>query len=270
MSSITHDPANPDHEEHSRDDYLAIEKQFADKQLGTYRGTLLQALADYDIAAHEEEKTPSLRRQGSWACTRARGEAHSPGHQAKLEAAIEQVAFDAAQENRLANQALRQAEAGVVDAAQRLRILGVPEDIRNLLEHAEQGNTPGRGRRRDLLPDRRSIRRHDHEEVGRAQPEGGHERRPVHPGRPQHGLGHGQCARVGPGQAAQDPDGTFRFTATAYPGREFRARLLSFGSVVDPQTRTVPIRAEADNREGCSSWACSCESSWIVPPARRP
>ena len=63
------------------------------------------------------------------------------GMQAKLEAAIEQVRFDAAQEKRIADQALRQAEAAVVDAAQRLRILGVSEDIPDLLEHPEQGNT---------------------------------------------------------------------------------------------------------------------------------
>ena len=39
----------------------SIEKQFAGKQLGTYRGTLLQAYADFDIASHEEQKTAYLR-----------------------------------------------------------------------------------------------------------------------------------------------------------------------------------------------------------------
>ena len=56
------------------------------------------------------------------------------GIQAKLEAAIEQVRFDAAQEKRLADQEVRLAEAAVIDAAQRLRILGVsgghPESAR--------------------------------------------------------------------------------------------------------------------------------------------
>ncbi len=38
-------------------------------------------------------------------------------------------------------------------------------------------------------------------------------------------------------------DGTFRMSATAYPGREFSARLLSVGATVEPQTRTVPVLA---------------------------
>ena len=36
-------------------------------------------------------------------------------------------------------------------------------------------------------------------------------------------------------------------TATAYPNREFPARLLSVGAIVDPQTRTVPLLAQTDN-----------------------
>ena len=66
------------------------------------------------------------------------------GIQAKLEAAIEQVRFDAAQEKRLADQKVGQAEAAVVDAAQRLRILGVAEDIQDLLDHADQANAIAR------------------------------------------------------------------------------------------------------------------------------
>jgi multidrug efflux pump subunit AcrA (membrane-fusion protein) len=42
-------------------------------------------------------------------------------------------------------------------------------------------------------------------------------------------------------------DGTIHFTATAYSKKEFTARLLSVGAVVDPQTRTLPLLAETDN-----------------------
>ena len=66
------------------------------------------------------------------------------GIQAKLEAAIEQVRFDAAQEKRLADQRAGQAEAAVVDAAQRLRILGVSENIQYLLDHADEANAIAR------------------------------------------------------------------------------------------------------------------------------
>ena len=39
----------------------AIEKGFAGRNLGAYRGMLLQAFADYEIAVHEEEKNIDLR-----------------------------------------------------------------------------------------------------------------------------------------------------------------------------------------------------------------
>ena len=122
-----------------------IEKQFADKQLGAYRGTLLQAYAEFDIASHEEQKTASLRSQNIVGEHPALVARHTrEGIQAKLEAAIEQVRFDAAQEKRLADQRVGQAEAAVVDAAQRLRILGVSENIQSLLDHADQANAIAR------------------------------------------------------------------------------------------------------------------------------
>ena len=45
-------------------------------------------------------------------------------------------------------------------------------------------------------------------------------------------------------------NGTFRMSATAYPGREFSARLLSVGAIVDSQTRRLPVLAQAENAEG--------------------
>ena len=60
-------------------------------------------------------------------------------------------------------------------------------------------------------------------------------------------LGLRQRLRVGRRQAPELKDGTFRLTATAYPDREFSARLLSVGAMVDPQTRTVPVLAQTDN-----------------------
>jgi cobalt-zinc-cadmium efflux system membrane fusion protein len=99
-----------------------IEKKFADKLLGAYRGTLLQPYAEFDIASHEEQKTVSLRSQNIVGEHPALVARHTrEGIQAKLEAAIEQVRFDAAQEKRLADQRAGQAEAAVVDAAQPTR-----------------------------------------------------------------------------------------------------------------------------------------------------
>ena len=225
-----------------------IEIQFAGKQLGNYRGTLMQAYAEFDIASHEEQKTALLRNQNIVGEHPALVARHTrEGIQAKLEAAIEQVRFDAAQEKRLADQKAGQAEAAVVDAAQRLRILGVSEDIQYLLDHADKANAIARdedvtyyrivapfdgtiikkyavpSQRADLtdvlfmLADLRSV---------------------------------WVTANVSESDVAKLPrlkDGTFGLTATAYPNREFTARLLSVGAVVDPQTRTVPLLAQTDN-----------------------
>ncbi len=229
-----------------------IEKQFAGKDLGAYRGTLLQPFADYEIAVHEEEKNIDLKRQNIVGEHPVLVSVHTrEGMQAKLKGAIEQVRYDSAQEQRIAVQALRQAEASVVDAAQRLRILGVAVDIPHLLEHPEEGNTLAaiedvtryeiaapfdgniikklavRSQKADMndvlfvVADLRTVW------VKADVPES-------------------DVAKL-----SRLQDGTIKFRATrAYPGREFQARLISVGSVVDPQTRTVPILAEAENPDG--------------------
>ena len=230
-------------------DARVIEKQFADKQLGTYRGTLLQAYAEFDIASHEEQKTAHLRSQNIVGEHPALVARHTrEGIQAKLEAAIEQVRFDAAQEKRHRRPESRPGRGG---RGRRRSAIANPGRVG---EHPEPARPcrPGQRhlprRRRDLLPDRRSVRRHDH-----------HERRPS----PARGPTPADVlfmladlrsvwvsAKVSESDVAKLPrlkDGTFRLTATAYPDREFTARLLSVGAMVDPQTRTVPLLAQTDN-----------------------
>jgi RND family efflux transporter MFP subunit len=233
-------------------DARRIEKLFADKQLGVYRGTLLQPYAEFDIATHEEQKTASLRKQnivGEHLVVVAR---HTrEGIQAKLEAAIEQVRFDAAQEKRLADQRAGQAEAAVVDAAQRLRILGVSEDIQYLLDHADLAQSIARdedvtyynivapfdGTIIKKYPNAVPSQKADTNDVLFA-------------------LADLRTVWVTANISESDvdklksiKDGTFHFSASAYPNRDFTARLLSRGAVVDPLTRTVPVLAQADNPE---------------------
>lgn len=254
--------AIPDDDEHTesvspevakRTDTRVIEKQFADKQLGTYRGTLLQAYADFDIACHEEQKTASLR--GS----NIMGE-HIPlvarhtreGVEAKLESTIEQARFDAPQLERLAMVALRQAEANVIDAAERLRILGVDVDVKQALSRAamkeleqpdselDVTNYPitapfaGRILRRNAVPSQKADLTDvlfviaDLSTVW-------------------------VTANVSESDLGKLPkleDGAIKMTSVAYPGRVFSAKLLSVGSVVEPQNRTVPILAQTDNPDG--------------------
>ena len=229
----------------------AIEIGFAGKDLGAYRGQLLQAFAEYENMVHEEEKNVDLQRKlivGAHPVVIARH--NREGMQARLTGAIEQAGYDSAQERRMADQALRQAEAAVIDAAQRLRILGVSEDITHLLEHPEEASKVAAT-----------------EDVARYQidaPFDGHilkkfavpsqkadmndvlfvvaDLRTVWV---KADIGESDVARL-----SRLRDGTIRFRATSYPDREFGARLISVGSVVDPTTRTVPILAVTENPEG--------------------
>ncbi len=229
-------------------DTRVIEKQFAGKPLGAYRGTLLQAYAEFDMASHEEQKTAMLRNEtvmGEHPAVIAR---HTrEGLQAKLEAAIEVARFDAAQEKRLADQAVRLAESAVIDAAQRLRILGVSENIPSLLEHAGQADKLVMDENVTYYPivapfDGTVIKRSavfsqkaDSSDVLFTLAD----LRSVW-----------VTANVSESDVAKLPkikDGTIRFTATAYPKTDLTARLLSVGAVVDPQTRTLPLLAETDN-----------------------
>jgi cobalt-zinc-cadmium efflux system membrane fusion protein len=229
-------------------DARRIEREFAGKQLGAYRGTLLQAYAEFDIASHEEQKTRSLRRQqivGEHPALVAR---HTrEGIQAKLEAAIEQVRFDAAQEKRLAYQKVRQAEAAVVDAAQRLRILGVAENIQSLLDHADLANTIARD---EDVTFYRIVAPFDGTIIKKAAVFS----KTADTSDILFVLADlrsvwltANISESELGKLSRIRDGTIRLTATAYPDRQFSAKVLSVGRVVDPQTRTVPLLAQTDN-----------------------
>jgi RND family efflux transporter MFP subunit len=232
-------------------DPSVIAKEFGDKPLGTYRGSLLQAYAEFDIAAHEEEKTAGLRKEdviGEHPAVVAR---HTrEGLQAKLYATIEQVKFDAALEKRLADQKVRRAESEVIDAAQRLRILGVSENIQDLLDHAAKADErkvdedvtvyqiicpfDGTVIKKDAVPSQKADLNDVLFTVADLNTVW-------------------VTANIAESEVASVPriqGGTIRLTATAYAARSFPARLLSVGAMVDPQTRTVPLLARTDNHEG--------------------
>ena len=232
-------------------DPSVIAKEFGDKPLGMYRGSLLFAYAEYDIAAHEEEKTAGLRKEdviGEHPAVVAR---HTrEGLQAKLYATIEQVKFDAAQEKRLADQRVKRAESDVIDAAQRLRILGVSENIQDLLDHAAKADEiaaledvtiyqisrpfDGTIIKKDAVFSQKAdvndvlFTVADLKTVWVTA-----------------SIAESDLAKV-PGIQG----GAIRLSATAYGARSFPARLLSVGAMVDPQTRTIPLLAQTDNHDG--------------------
>jgi multidrug efflux pump subunit AcrA (membrane-fusion protein) len=231
-------------------DPAAIEKEFADKPLGSYRGLLLQAYAEFDIAAHEEEKTAYFRRQEVLGEHPAVVAKHTrQGLQAKLYATIEQVKFDAAQGKRLADQQVRRAESDVIDAAQRLRILGVSEDIHELLDHPETADalavdedvtlysisSPFDGTiiRKDAVPSQKAELNDVLFTVADLNTVW-------------------VTANIAESDIASVPKikgGSIRFSATAYGSRVFSAQLLSVGAMVNPETRTVPLLAQTSNHD---------------------
>jgi RND family efflux transporter MFP subunit len=234
-------PANPS-------DARAIEKRFADKLLGTYRGTLLQAYAEFDIASHEEQKTASLRSQNIVGEHPALVARHTrEGIQAKLESAIEQVRFDAAQEKRMADQTVRLAESAVIDAAQRLRILGVTEDIPRLLARADDANKVDLEENITYYP---IVAPFDGTIVKRSAVIS----QKADSSDALFTLADLSTvwvtANITESDVAKLPkikDGTIHFTATAYSKQEFAAQIIAVGAAVDPHTRTLPLVARTNN-----------------------
>src|SRR5512135_185535 len=228
----------------------ALEKRYADRPLGSNRALLLQAYAELEIAAHEEIKQSGFLKQGIVGEHPAYLAMHNrEGVQAKFEAALEQVRYDAAQEQRLAAQKVQLAEAAVIDAAQRLRILGVFEDIDELLAHAAHVTDSAR---EDVVAYQITAPFDGTIITKAAVPSQKAEMNDVLFTLVDLSTVWVQ-ANVGESEFSLLPraiDGTIRLTAAAYPGRTFEAKLLSVGAVVDPTTRTVPLLAETPNPDG--------------------
>jgi membrane fusion protein, heavy metal efflux system len=227
-----------------------LEKQYADRPLGQNRALLLQAYSKLEIASHEEIKQSGFLKEGIIGEHPAFLAMHTrEGAQAEFEAALEQVRYDAAQEQRLAAQKVQLAEAAIIDAAQRLRILGVSVDIEELLAHAANVTDSAH---EDVVAYQITAPFDGTIITKAAVPSQKAEMNDVLFTLADLSNVWVQ-ANVDESEFSLLPkamDGTIRLTAAAYPGRTFEARLLSVGAVVDPTTRTVPILAEIPNLDG--------------------
>jgi RND family efflux transporter MFP subunit len=226
-----------------------IQKDYADRPLGADRARLLQAYSEFEIASHEAEKTSDFYRQkiiGEHPAFKAKHE--SEGAQAKLEAVLEQVKFDAEHEQTLAEQKVQLAEAAVIDAAERLKILGVSEDVTQLLARAgdvaaAKSSTADVTAYRVVAPFEGTIL------TRTAVPSQKADSSDV-----LFLLADLRTVWVTANITESDlvlvpglKGGPIRLTVTAYPDRTFEAKLLSVGAMVDPTTRTVPLLAETAN-----------------------
>lgn len=229
-------------------DTRVIEKQFAAKPLGNDRALLLSAYADWQIAQHEEEKQTDLYQKrivGEHVAVLA--EHTREGSQAKFEAALEQVRYDAGRLKRLADQQVRLAESSVIDAGERLRILGVPVDLNDSVAHPEQALANPSG---DPLTAYPIVAPFDGTITTRAAvPSQRVELTDV-----LLTLVDLSSVRVMANISESDfavlpklHNATVRVTAAAYPERVFRAKVLNLGAQVEPTTRTVTLLAETAN-----------------------
>jgi len=229
-------------------------QQFNGRNMGAARGTLISAFTEYEIASHEQEKQTELNRE------KIMGE-HSlfvaqhkkEGAQSTFEGALESVGFQVSQDDRIAKQMVRNAEEMVVDAAQRLRILGVTEDINDLLAHPDRASALPSGSE-DLTaypivaPFDGTVISTSTVITQRVDPTNllfvladlsrvhavaaiDESKFAILPGLSQAG------AKV-------------RLTSVAYPGRSFESKMLYIGSEVDPNTRAVRMVSETEDPEG--------------------
>lgn len=226
-----------------------IQKQFANRPLGSFRSSMLDAYAKFDIASHEEEKTLGLRKEGLVGEHPLFLAVHNrEGAQGVFDGIVEQATFDANQQYKIAQRDVRTAEETVIEAAQRLRILGVYEDVQNLLDHAGESTL-------NALADE------DVTAYEIAAPFDGTiltrsavSSQKVEISDVLFSLADVSTVWVMVNIPESDfallpalRKGKIRVSSTAFPDAPFEAKLLSVGAAVDPTTRTVPMIAEAQN-----------------------
>jgi multidrug efflux pump subunit AcrA (membrane-fusion protein) len=236
--------------EMARDSITAeIERQFGNKPLGTRRAELISSYAELTLAAHEAAKQRQLLgkeiigEHPAFAAMYGRESAL-----AKFKATAEQVRFDAQQQKRVAEQQVRMAEAALIDAVDRLQMLGVKEGPDDPLDIGK-----------DIDP--KALAKEDVTNYPILAPFDGTiltvsyvtgqmvettdvlvtlaDLTDVH-----------VAASIPEVELADLPDlegGTVRMTAAAYPGRTFEAKVLYTGALVDPMTRRVQLVAETSN-----------------------
>lgn len=213
-----------------------VDRKFRDQMLGSRRAELMAAAGALETARVEEKKQKELESQGIVGGPRAALAARNLiTARAAFEAAAEQARYDARRELLLAEQAVRNAEGNLEQAKTALALLG-----------AEAMDDP------DADPAVYTVK---------APFDGIVLDRPIAPSQrvtpldilfPFADLSEIHvAAHVPESDIAQlpTPGDEITFTAAAYPGRSFRARLQAIGSEVDPKTRTVLLIAEAENTD---------------------
>jgi RND family efflux transporter MFP subunit len=229
-----------------------ISREFAEKQAGAARGTLISAWAELEIAEHEFQKQDDLNKRnivGEHPVFLAQHQLEAA--QAKFDGLLGTVRFEVSQAARVGRQMVRGAEEMVVEAAQRLKVLGVKEDVAALLAHPEAAATlPSESEDLTSYPIVAPI---DATVMSSAA---------VASLRVE--MTDSLFLLVDASKVyavANVPESLFadlvalgngkvRVQAAAYPGRTFPAKILYRGNEVDPTTKSVRLVAVAENPDG--------------------
>lgn len=117
-----------------------IEEMFGNKRLGENRGKLMTAYASLYKSRSDYERLKPLAEQGVAAGKQAiAAKAQFEADQATFQALLEQLKFTAAQQALLAEQKLQQAEQAVAASRSRLYILGYKQDDLKDIDPIEEG-----------------------------------------------------------------------------------------------------------------------------------
>ena len=256
-----------------------IQQRFADRPVGETREELLKAYAQYHLSGYEEELYENLQRQGGGRAGPLPGrEGRVRGRPAVFRGLMDRMAFQVTLDYTMARQRLREARTSVKVELEALRVLNASaEDILDRFESGElTRDAAGVEPPRDARPDRRGRRRPLARPLRapprpRATPVSTYDIRApfagtiLERGRIVPGVvidGQEQLftmadlsevwveAHVHEGdfdllQAARG--GSVAFTSPAYPGRTFEGKILYTGDLVDQQSRTIRMIAEAAN-----------------------
>jgi len=219
-----------------------IEPRFADKSMGTWREQLVSAYARLHKSRADFERLRILSDQGISAgkdsiAARAAFEAD----QAMLQSLLEQIRFTARQSRFTADQTLEQARTAEAISRTNLRIMGLGDAAASATDPTQEGEAVSHYTIK--APFDGAIIEKDvvlKERVGPAtQLFSIADLRTVWVTADIYERRMGTLARL--------KDHTIRFRTGVYPDRMFEAQVFSTGSVVNEQSRTLPMTALAGN-----------------------
>jgi len=221
-----------------------IEEQFADRPMGNYREQLVSAYARLHKSRADHERLKGLSDQGITAgkdfiAAKAAYEAD----QATLQAMLEQIRFTSYQIRLAADQALEQARTAESISETNLRIMGLADIAGSQSDPTKEGEAvshysikapfDGKIIEKDVVLNER-----------------------VGPNAQLFTIADLSTVWVTTdiferhmAMLDQLKGHTVRFRTAVYPDRTFGARVFSTGSIVSEQSRTLPMRALAENPE---------------------